>query len=360
MGIHTRVGLAAGALGFVLLFLAQLVSGAATVLLALVVGLGAGLGVAKWLPRAWYGRQLAAGARAGALACGIALGGFLLSLILAGAHTTSTLAARSHLVGIDFDPVVRALGAIGWLGVSIALALVAWAVGTGVAALASQLGAWDKNQHAIEVVARARAAAQHSGRLVTAAPRTAPFLSGTLPPAFGAPPVAPATPATPGTRPTPAFPAVGIPPEALDPNSDLAGLNESWHMLRSPLNVFPPPGAPDKAWSRYDDRLPPGALLPDEFALDADVADGGIAAEDMAPGANVAAGAAPADLNGDAWREDTGWMDYEVGGDQGEPAAAETAATPLPAETAADADADAATSVDEMEPADNEADNWLN
>ncbi|HEY7833637.1 MAG TPA: hypothetical protein VIG30_08720, partial [Ktedonobacterales bacterium] len=312
MEIHTRVGLVAGVGGFVLLAMAQPLVGVAAVVLALVVGLAAGLGTAKWLPRAWYGRQIVAGAQAGLLACGVALAGFLLSLIVAGAHATATLAARSHLPGIDLGPLVRGLGAVGWLGAGFVLALLAWAAGTGVAALAGQFGAWDKNQHAIEVVARARAAAQHTGRLATVAPRTAPHLLGTLPPVFAAPLTPPVVPPValpgappPGARAAPAFPVAPLPPEALNPGGDLAGLNESWYSLRSPVNVFPPPDTPERPWSRYDERLPPGALLPDEFAMDADAEAAASNASD------TTAGAAPAPQDGTAWRADAGWMDYE-------------------------------------------------
>lgn len=305
MGVHTRVGLGAGTIGFALLYLAQPLLGVAAVLLVLVVGALAGLGMAKWLPRSWFGRQLEAGARAGALACGIALAGFMLSLILAGAHATTTLAARSHFVGIDFGPFVRALEIVGWFGVGLALAVVGFGAGTGVAALASQVGAWDKNRHAIEVVKRAREAAQRGGRPGTRAPRTTPNLSASLPPAFGASP--PARSAHSG----------GLVVEPLQRDlasqpSDLEGLNESWHSMRSPLNVFPAPDISEKPWSRYDDRLPPGALLPDEGTLQADGTDengdaSGVPPDDLA---DEFAADGPSDWQDAAWRSDAGWMDY--------------------------------------------------
>lgn len=396
MGIHTRVGLAAGTIGFALLYLAQPFVGAAATVLALVVGLLAGLGTAKWLPRDWYGRQFEAGARAGVLACAVALVGFLVSLLLAGAHTTGQLAARSHFMGINLSGVVRALGVVGWFGAGLALALVALAAGTGVAAVASQLGAWDKNRHAIEVVKRAREAAQRSGRLAGAVSRTKPSLPSlpglraTLPPLPGVqadPLGAKSTP-----TPTPSWPSL---PEATPSDrdlagDDLAGLNESWHSLRSPLNVFPPPNASEKPWSRYDDRLPPGALLPDDLAPDEpdghDTAPlSGASGPTGAAGVNgtegmngAAAGAGPAAWDDTIWREPAGWMDYEDGGagasSQPELDPAQQAGTPPPdagtwdATDAAGGSGEAGEAdqgeVDQGEPDESddgeEADNWLN
>lgn len=320
MEVHTRVGIAAGVFGFALLYLAQLLAGAAAVLLAPVVGLLAGLGIAKWLPRAWYGRQLEAGARAGVLACGGALAGFLLSLIVAGAHSTQTLAARSHLMGIDLGSVVRALDLVGWLGAALVLALLGLGTGTGLAALASQVGAWDKNRHAIEVVKRARVAAQNSHRLAAAVSRTAPNL-----------------PNLPGAAPTHV--------DVSRPASDLEGLNESWHTLRSPLNVFPAPEKPDQPWSRYDERLPPGALLPDELAL-----------EGIDSGADADASEQPADWDDAAWRSDPGWMDYEDD-PRADAEPDEPEVTPPPTEEHASAEAD---EPDDAEEDGAESDSWLN
>lgn len=380
MGIHTRVGLAAGTIGFALLYLAQPLAGAAAVVLAPLVGLLAGLGTAKWLPRDWYGRQLEAGARAGVLACAVALAGFLISLIVAGAHTTGMLAARSHLVGIDLGAAVRVLGVAGWLGAGVALALAALVAGTGVAALASQLGAWDKNRHAIEVVKRAREAAQRSGRL-TAAPRTRPALPNLPQELDGYPDTVRQTPIpsplSPSSLPSspPSWPSLpGSPPPDGDlSGDDLAGLNESWHSLRSPLSVFPAPDAPEKPWTRHDERLPPGALLPDELALDPedDTADG-MAADAAAmtptsgPTASAANGSGPATWDGTAWRDDAGWMDYE---DSARAAAEPAGPAQQPASLPEAGEQDEAGKIEEDEEGEKdeedeedsaEADSWLN
>jgi hypothetical protein len=165
MGVHTRVGLGAGAVGFALLYLGQLQSGLGGLALLTLVALLAGLGVAKWLPRSWYGRQLEAGARAGAIACGLAASGLLLSLSLAGIHSIPALARQSHLLGLNLGAPVRALGVVGWLGAGLALSLAGVALGTAGATVVALVASWGKNRRALEVVERAREAAQRSGRL---------------------------------------------------------------------------------------------------------------------------------------------------------------------------------------------------
>ena len=174
MRMHTRVGLGAGCIGFVLLYTTEwAVALGGAVLLALVAVL-AGLGMAKWLPRDWYGRQLEAGARAGGIACGLAAAGLFLSLAFSGPHAIPALAARSQLLGISFGPAVRWLGAAGWFLTGLVISLVAAAIGTGLSAGIALAGAWDKNLHTIEVIQRAREAAQRS----TSMPGTARTTTG--------------------------------------------------------------------------------------------------------------------------------------------------------------------------------------
>lgn len=160
--VWARIGLAVGGAGFVLLALAQLAWAFAAAFLLALVGLAAGLATAKWLPRALYGKQLVTGARAGALACAVAALGLLISLALAGGSSVDALARRSHLLGLELESAAHALRPIGWLGIGLLLALAGIALGTGLAALAAQLAAWDKNQRAIQVIERAREAAQRS------------------------------------------------------------------------------------------------------------------------------------------------------------------------------------------------------
>lgn len=166
MGVYVRVGLGAGAIGFALLYAAQLRAGLGALALLALVALSAGLGVAKWLPRDWYGRQLVAGVRAGGIACGLAVAGLFLSLGVAGRHTIPALARQSHLFGLDLGSAVRTLGVAGWVGAALALGLVGGALGAGLSALVALIAAWGKSQHAIQVVEQAREAAQRSARLL--------------------------------------------------------------------------------------------------------------------------------------------------------------------------------------------------
>jgi hypothetical protein len=181
MRMHTWTGLAAGCIGFALLYVAQLGTGLGALALLALVGVLAGLGMAKWLPRDWYGRQLEAGARAGSLACALAVAGLWLSLILTGPHPIPVLARESHLLGLNLGQAVRALGGIGWVVPALVLSLPALVAGTAVAAIVTLGAAWDKNRHAIEVVDRAREAAQRSGSLPAAARSTGTSSRGLSP-----------------------------------------------------------------------------------------------------------------------------------------------------------------------------------
>jgi hypothetical protein len=162
--VYARVGASVGLLGAVALALAQPMVGlGALVLLGLVAMLG-GLAMAKWLPRTWYGRQLEAGLRSGGITCSLALAGLVISIIVAGARSVPALAARSHVLGVDLGPVIRALGVLGWIGASVVLMLGAAVVAMGIATGAALLASWGKDRQAIEVVERAREAGQRSSR----------------------------------------------------------------------------------------------------------------------------------------------------------------------------------------------------
>lgn len=173
MRMHTRVGLGVGGIGFVLVFLARSVAELGALALVALVAVLAGLAMAKWLPRDWYGRQFEAGARAGAVACGLAVAGLICALSLSGQHSIPALARRSHLLGLNLGPAVRALGFTGWVLPTLLLSIAAILLGTGVAALVALVAGWDKNRHAIQVVLRAREAAQRSGRPAGTAPGAA-------------------------------------------------------------------------------------------------------------------------------------------------------------------------------------------
>ena len=167
--MNTRVGWAVGAAGFVLLFLVQLPAALGAALLYPLVGVMAGLGMAKWLPRTWYGRQLAAGLRAGAIAAGGATAGLLLSAVLSAPHGVPALAARSHLFGLSLSAPIDALRGLGWIGVTVLAVLLGSLACTALAGLTTQAFALDKSRQAVQAVDRAREAAQRSNRVAAVA-----------------------------------------------------------------------------------------------------------------------------------------------------------------------------------------------
>jgi hypothetical protein len=167
--MNTRVGWAVGAAGFVLLFLVQVPTALGAALLYPLLGIAAGLGMAKWLPRAWYGRQFSAGLRAGALAAAGASAGLLLSVVLMAPHRMGALAARSHLLGLGLSRQAEALGALGWIGVTVVAVLLGSLICATLAALTTQALALDKSRSAIQAVDRAREAAQRSNRAASVA-----------------------------------------------------------------------------------------------------------------------------------------------------------------------------------------------
>ncbi|HEX8032774.1 MAG TPA: hypothetical protein VF510_02955 [Ktedonobacterales bacterium] len=160
-----RVGIIIGGVGFVALFALQAVIALAVAVCLLIVGLAAGLGTAKWLERPWFGRQLIAGLRAGALAVGIAGAGALLSLFIIGPQDKTVLAARSHLLTLNMAQWVKSLAILTWAGIDILTVLLAVLAGVALSALTTQVFAWSKNRRAIQVVTQARQAAQAFSRV---------------------------------------------------------------------------------------------------------------------------------------------------------------------------------------------------
>ncbi len=165
--MYTRVGLGAGAIGFVVLFSAQLATALGSLSLLPLIGVLAGLGMAKWLPHDWYGRQFMAGMRAGLLASAVAAVGCLASLTVAGPHAVRRLADASHVWGFRFAAPILSLSPLGWVGAALVLALAAGCLGTAAAGLTTLVFAFDKTQRALQVVSRAREAAQRSQRLTS-------------------------------------------------------------------------------------------------------------------------------------------------------------------------------------------------
>ncbi len=173
----TRTGVTLSVIAALALYGVQLVSALGVALGIVLTGALAGLSVAKWLEREWYGRQLEAGARAGAIACGVGGLSSLLYLLGQGPRSLPELATRSHLVGVDLAPLVESLSGLGWAGVDIAVIFIAIALGVISAALTAQIIGWSKSKRAARVVAQARLAAQALQRAdargaVTAGPRS--------------------------------------------------------------------------------------------------------------------------------------------------------------------------------------------
>ncbi|HEV2235804.1 MAG TPA: hypothetical protein VGR57_04000 [Ktedonobacterales bacterium] len=174
--MNARVAWGAAALGFALLFLAQLPGALAAAALFPLVGVVAGLGMAKWLPRALYGRQFRAGLIAGASGAVGAAAGLLLSALLAAPRTMAALAARSHLLGLRWSGQVYALRGVGWLGATLVVALLGGALCIVCSGLTTQIFAFDKSRRVIQAVDRAREAAQRSNRSLATARPTRRFM----------------------------------------------------------------------------------------------------------------------------------------------------------------------------------------
>lgn len=155
-----RVGLGVGAAGFLALFALPLAAGLVVLPGVLVVGLAAGLAMAKWLPWSWYGRQPAAGLRAGTIAVALAAAGALISLIGFAPHDSAALAARSHLLTLDLGPAVARFAVLGWLGLDVLGVLLCALAAVGLAVAVTQVFAWSKSARAVRIVNQARALAQ--------------------------------------------------------------------------------------------------------------------------------------------------------------------------------------------------------
>jgi hypothetical protein len=156
----TRTGVTLSVVAALALYGLQLIAGLVVTLGVIVIGAIAGLCVAKWLERDWYGRQLDAGARAGAIACGVAGLISMIYLLGQGSRSSAELAARSHLLGISLAPVAQALSPLGSVGTAIACSVVAALVGVALAAITAQLAGWGKDKRSQRVIAQARLAAQ--------------------------------------------------------------------------------------------------------------------------------------------------------------------------------------------------------
>ena len=191
----TRTGVTLSVIAALALYGVQLVAALGVALGIILTGALVGLSVAKWLERDWYGRQLEAGVRAGAIACGVGGLSSLLYLLGQGPRSLPELAARSNVAGVDLAPLILPIGGLGWAGVDLVIISGATALGVMSAALIAQIVGWSKSGRAVRVVAQARLAAQALQRVDARGAMTAGQRSSTLGPqlyATGAPVSAPA------------------------------------------------------------------------------------------------------------------------------------------------------------------------
>jgi hypothetical protein len=156
----TRTGVTLSIVAALALYGVQLVAALVVAGGIVLVGALAGLCVAKWLERDWYGRQLDAGARAGAIACGVGGVSALFYLLGQGPHSVADLAARSHLLGLDLGPVITPLSSLDWTGIDILMISAAVIAGILMSAIVAQLAGWSKSGRAVRVITQARQAAQ--------------------------------------------------------------------------------------------------------------------------------------------------------------------------------------------------------
>lgn len=240
-----RIGGIVGGIGALLLIAVGARFGLLVVPALLLVGLAAGLASAKWLEWSWYGRQPAAGLRAGALAVGVAAVGALLGLLGLGPHETSALAVHSQLPGMDLSPLATTLAPLGWLGASVVAVLCGGVLAVGLSCATGTLGALSKSAKAVQLVTRAHQLAQALSASQMSQPVAAParaawttgtlgmpqysVYSGTLS-SFGSAPVFGAAPTSlPKLGPAPAPQSLPTPPA---PNAPLPG-------SRTPSEVRP-------------------------------------------------------------------------------------------------------------------------
>lgn len=159
-----------GCIGFVTLFALQYVIALAATPLIAVVGIIAGLLIAKWLPWLWYGRQFAAGVRGGLVVCGLAAAGMFLSSVATGTQSVETLAERSHLSDIGLAQLVNGFGELAWFMPSLALTAFFTVGGILLAGLVTQLFGWSKNVRTVRVIREAHNSASLLHRSQTWAP----------------------------------------------------------------------------------------------------------------------------------------------------------------------------------------------
>jgi hypothetical protein len=155
-----RVGLLLGAVGALAIFALGRMAALTAAVGVVAVGLLTGLAMAKWLEWGWFGRQIEAGLRAGLIACSLGATAGLITLLAQGPHDVASLAAQSHLGGLNLAPLAHTLGGLGWLGVDIVALFLACLIGIALAVGTTAIFAIGKNRAAVDAVSRARQAAE--------------------------------------------------------------------------------------------------------------------------------------------------------------------------------------------------------
>jgi hypothetical protein len=155
-----RVGLLLGAFGALAIFALGRMAALTAAVGVIAVGLLTGLAMAKWLEWSWFGRQSEAGLRAGLIACSLGAIAGLSTLIAQGPHDVTTLAAQSHLGGLNLAPLAHTLGGLGWAGVDIVVLFLACLIGIALAVGTTAIFGVGKNRAAVDAVSRARQAAE--------------------------------------------------------------------------------------------------------------------------------------------------------------------------------------------------------
>ena len=336
-----RAGALCGLLGAVAAVALQPLIGLGVIWLIPLVGFCAGLAVAKWLERDWYGRQLGAGLRAGAIAAGIAALAAFLALVLGGSRDTATLLAQSDLSLVTLAPAARTLVSLNWLATDLLAIVAAALLGLILAALVTQLVGWSKSRHAIEVVDQARRAAQmlaQSAPQLPPAPASARIAAAPELPLLGRPTGVPLA----GARPTGGPLPTGVPlPTGIRPTGAPVAAQASGAPTRvSPAHRQPrtavqtPPPAPGSL------RSPESEPVPAAMADMADMAESPADEPLRAPRARRRSSARPVEQQLtdemraalEAWAEEHGTSDKTPAVSKGAPAVSDADdASPAPA-----------------------------
>jgi hypothetical protein len=131
--------------------------GLAAVAGIVLAGIASGLGAAKWLPRAWYGRQFAAGLCTGAISSVIAAASALASLLaLAPQHDAIATSVHAQLQGSSLPAAISTSRTVTDVLAVCVAAVIAIVLAAGIA----PIFAAGKSGRFVQAVARAREASQ--------------------------------------------------------------------------------------------------------------------------------------------------------------------------------------------------------